>query len=150
VKLVDMLIHGPKSTNVIDLIGDGRSTAAIRQIWTSTSQISKIGPRNHRESLIYEQRSMVGKSLRSAKVKSANMLVTARNQLTSLISLGMEYQQPRLDRFRQELPRFRRLGLAIVMNRRYVNGDRWWGIIAKGEGEINRHASSQPKNHQRR
>jgi hypothetical protein len=60
VKLVDMLVHGPQSTNVIDLIGDGGSMTTIRQSEAITSHIAEIGPHNRCEPSIYECRSMVG------------------------------------------------------------------------------------------
>jgi hypothetical protein len=39
---------------------------------------------------------------------------------------------------------------AITVNRRSVNKDRWLGIIAEREGEINGRASSRPTINQRR
>jgi hypothetical protein len=60
---MELLVHGPESTNVIDIVrveDGGGSTPTIRKIQVSTFQIVDIGPHNYCESSICEQRSMVG------------------------------------------------------------------------------------------
>jgi hypothetical protein len=54
VKLANILVHGLQSTNVVDLVGDGRSTTMIRLSQASTFQIADIGPHNRCEPSICE------------------------------------------------------------------------------------------------
>jgi hypothetical protein len=99
VKLADMLVHGPKSTNGIDLIGNGISMTMIRlESGRALPRLQRLDPTitvNHRS--VNEDRWW-GIIAEHVKVKLADTLVHGPQFTNTVDLVGLEDQRLQLDR----------------------------------------------------